>query len=84
MTVLHQRFVEDGTTPRDGTQADTTWKFVNKNGGPDRRFNNNRQLPVMLYGRIHLTSPRGLSWIIDLSVTKVADALASCLSRHPA
>jgi hypothetical protein len=35
------RFIEDGPVP------DTTWRFVNKNGTPDRRFDNNRRLPVM-------------------------------------
>jgi hypothetical protein len=41
-----QRFIEDGRVPMDGQQVDTTWRFVNVKGGPDRRFNNNRQLPV--------------------------------------
>ena len=27
--------------------VDTTWTCVNKDGGPDRRFNNNRPLPVV-------------------------------------
>src|SRR5205085_12261094 len=54
--VHHQRFIEESSTPRDGTQVGTTWKFVNKGGGPDRRFKDNRQLPVMLYGRVTLAS----------------------------
>ena len=82
--VRHQRFIEDGTPPRDGKQVGTTWKFVNKSGGPDRRFKDNRLLPVMLYGRVTLSSSRGLSWILDLSVTDVAESLVSCLIRHPA
>ena len=80
----HQRFIEDGTPPRDAKQVGTTWKFVNKGGGPDRRFKDNRQLPVMLYGRVTLSSSQGLSWILDLSVTDVADSLLSCLNGHPA
>jgi hypothetical protein len=46
------RFIEDGSVPRDGQQLDTTWRFVNVKGGPDRRYNDNRQLSVMLYGNI--------------------------------
>jgi hypothetical protein len=38
--------------PRDSTQVDTTWRFVNKNGGPDRRFNNNSQIPILQYGEV--------------------------------
>jgi DNA polymerase-3 subunit epsilon len=82
--VRHQQFIENGTPPRDAKQVGTTWKFVNKSGGPDRRFNNNRQLPVMLYGRVTLTSPHGLSWILDLSVTDIADSLVHSLNGHPA
>jgi hypothetical protein len=33
-----------------------TWKFVAKSGGPDRRFKNNRQLPVLLYDEMALSS----------------------------
>ena len=51
-----QRLIEDGAIPPHSTRVDTTWRFVKVDGGPDLRFNNNRQLPVMLYGRIELRS----------------------------
>ena len=69
--------------PRDARQVDTTWRFVNKNGGPDRRFKDNRQLPVMLYGESPSRVSHGLSWNLDLSVIDVADLLVSCLNGHP-
>jgi hypothetical protein len=78
-----QRFIEDGRPPRDARQVGTTWKFVNKGGGPDGRFKDNRQLPIMLYGRVVLSSPQGLSWILDLSVPSVAESLGSCLNHYP-
>jgi len=34
-----------------------TWQFVNKNGGPDRRYARNKQLSICEYGQIRLTSP---------------------------
>ena len=40
-----QRFIEDGPVPSDSRVLGHTWQYVNKSGGPDRRFNNNRQLP---------------------------------------
>jgi hypothetical protein len=40
------RFIEDESVPRDAKIVDQTWRYVNKQGGPDRRFNNNRQIPV--------------------------------------
>jgi hypothetical protein len=82
--VRHQRFIEDGTPPRDAVRVGTTWKYVNKGGGPDRRFKDNRQLPIMLYGRVTLSSSHGLSWILDLSITDTAEALVACLNNHPA
>ncbi|WP_274113590.1 hypothetical protein [Acidovorax benzenivorans] len=55
------RFIEHESVPRDATVVDHTWQFVNKKGGPDRRFKNNRQLPVCRYNRLHLSSGRGLN-----------------------
>ncbi|WP_433614499.1 DUF4236 domain-containing protein [Dactylosporangium sp. CA-139114] len=77
------RFIESGRVPRDGRQVDTTWQYVNAKGGPDRRFKDNRQLPVMVYGRLELRSPGGLRWIVDCSRTDAAEWLARAL-RPPA
>ncbi|TDE35441.1 hypothetical protein E1B25_17530 [Antarcticimicrobium sediminis] len=35
--------------PSDATMVGQTWKYVNKNGSPDRRFKDNRQLPICLF-----------------------------------
>lgn len=81
------RFIEDGSVPRDAQRVDTTWRYVNVKGGPDRRFNNNRQLPVMLYGRVTLTTSTGLRWIIEVSRTdssaRVAGALSAAKAPQP-
>lgn len=81
------RFIESVRPPRDGKQVDVTWQYVNVKGGPDRRFKNNRQLPVMLYGRMLLTSSSGLRWILDCShpqvAQQVADALCAAETPHP-
>lgn len=74
-----QRFIEDGRIPRDGQQIDTTWQYVNVNGGPDRRFKNNRRLPVMLYGRMTLTTGSGLRWIVDCSRLPLVDEAVTAL-----
>jgi hypothetical protein len=58
--VQESRFVEQGRLPNDSRQVGTTWQYVNKKGGPDRRFNNNRQIPVMQYGVIAFASNSGL------------------------
>ncbi len=74
------RFIESGAPPGDGTVVDTTWTYVNKDGGPDRRFNNNRQLPVMLYARVVLGTATGLYWIIQVSRYQAAEPLAQVIS----
>jgi hypothetical protein len=54
------QFIEHESVPGDATVVEHTWQFVNKKGGPDRRFKNNRQLPVCRVNRLHMASARGL------------------------
>lgn len=75
------RFIEDGWVPPDSRQVDTTWRFVNKSGGPDRRFNNNRQLAVMEYGSLELESATGLRIILHTSSAAAADGAARALNE---
>ncbi|MDL5156107.1 hypothetical protein [Actinomycetospora termitidis] len=70
-----QRFIESGAVPSDGRVVDYTWRFVNKSGGPDRRFKDNRQLPVLEYGRLTLDSPNGYSAVLDFSTPAAGGAL---------
>ena len=74
------RFVESDQVPRDATQVGTTWQYVNKKGGPDRRFSNNRQLPVMLYGELLLSSASGLRELFAMSTPAAAVTVVSALS----
>jgi hypothetical protein len=77
ITTAHQRFIESDSVPADTTIVDHTWKYVNKKGGPDRRFKDNRQLPIVLYGRLHLQTANGLNVIWDFSRPDAANALAA-------
>jgi hypothetical protein len=54
------RFTESGGTPGDAQQVGKVWAKSNKNGTRDRRFKDNRELPVMLYGELNLKAPGGL------------------------
>lgn len=65
--IRQTRFIEEGAVPEDAKVVDHTWQFVNKGGGPDRRFNNNRELPILLYEEVHFTSESGLNEVIHLS-----------------
>ena len=72
------RFVEDEHVMADATVVGRTWRYVNKDGGPDRRFNNNTQLPVMQYGVLVLTSSRGLNIHLNTSSAQASTAAAHC------
>jgi hypothetical protein len=77
------RFIETESVPRDGVQVDTTWQYVNVKGGPDRRYKNNRQLPIMQYGELELTSDTGLSWLLQCSKSDGYAGLAQVLMAAP-
>jgi len=68
------RFIEDEGIPSDGKQVGETWRYVNKNGSPDRRFSNNKQLPILLYGVINISSPSGLNLQFNCSNSEVPEA----------
>jgi len=71
------RFIEDQAQTSDSQQVGSTWRYVRKDGGPDRRFNNNRQLPVMLYGVVTAVSSGGLNLMLHTSNVAVASSFAT-------
>src|SRR5690606_14954571 len=56
-----QRFIETESIPSDSKIIDYTWEKVNKNGQPDRRFKDNRQIPVVAYGSLSIASNTGVN-----------------------
>jgi uncharacterized protein DUF4236 len=75
------RYIEEESVPQHATQVGTTWKYVNKSGGPDRRFKDNRQLPVMLYGLLSLSSKSGLKEIFQCSTPGVPKQITAALAQ---
>ena len=67
--------------PSDARIVDRTWKLVNKKGGPDRRFNNNRELPVVLYEDIYFSSKSGLNELIEISKVGVGDNFRKAITN---
>jgi hypothetical protein len=62
------------TAPSDARVIDCTWRYVNKRGGPDHRFHNNPQLPVIETGDLTFSSDSGLSGQLRFSNTGAAQA----------
>ena len=77
------RFIEDGTPPADAQVVDYTWKHPNKSGGPDRRFGDNRQLPICLYDVMHLSSNSGVNELMEFSRTGFVQPFSTALHELP-
>jgi hypothetical protein len=78
LSVEQDNFREDGPVPADATLIGTTWQFVNKNGTPDRRFNNNRQIPILAYSELTVQHPT-FSFILQFSKHQIAARAAAAL-----
>jgi len=77
------RFIETDRVPKDAQIVGHTWMHPNKSGGPDRRFKNNRQLPICLYETMLLTSRSGVNEAVQFSRCGVVRAFASGLRALP-
>jgi hypothetical protein len=73
------RFIETERVPADSVQVDTTWQYVNVKGGPDRRYKNNRKLPIMEYAEVSLRA-NGFQQILQFSNLGAAQAFAQRLN----
>jgi hypothetical protein len=77
--VSETRFLEDRDVPTDAKVVDRTWRYVDKEGGPDDRFRDNPEIPVVLYEQVHLTSPSGLNELFQVSKLGAGKALGESL-----
>jgi DNA polymerase-3 subunit epsilon len=59
------------------------WQYANVRGGPDRRFKNNKLLPVMLYSYVEFRSAQGLNWVLQLSRHDVASWCQQIIWARP-
>ncbi|HFQ7236805.1 TPA: DUF4236 domain-containing protein [Citrobacter braakii] len=67
INVGNSQFIESESVPRDALVVGRTWKYVNKSGGPDRRFKDNTEIPICLYENLSFTSHSGLNELLQLS-----------------
>lgn len=81
VTTDSSRFIESDPVPADARTVGETWKYVNKKGGPDRRFNDNRILPICLYEDMILKSDGGLRELVEISKVGTFAAFANALER---
>jgi len=74
-------FIEADSVPRDSQLVGQTWRYVNKNGGPDRRFKNNRQIPKILYQQMGIQGPGGLQKLLQVSLVADRSGFDATLDR---
>ena len=79
IAITSTQFIENSGVPRDSKVVGQTWQYVNKSGGPDRRFKDNRQLPIALYDEVHFSSDTGLNEVIQLSRSGAGTRLKSAV-----
>jgi hypothetical protein len=61
------RFFEEEAIPEDAEVVGRTWRYTRGDGSPDRRYTPNPQIPVILYGVLHITGPSGLDVRLQVS-----------------
>ncbi len=74
-------FIESEAAPKDAEIIGYTWQYVNKNGSPDKRYSNNRQLPRCHYGTLNFKSPTGLDVILYISNLKNAQQFSTIVQK---
>lgn len=62
-------FLEDEQVPKDARLLGKTYEHVNKDGSPDKRYKENRELSLVEYGFLSLYNPSGLDSLIVFSDT---------------
>jgi hypothetical protein len=78
------RFIEAlASVPTDAQKVDRTWQYVNVKGGPDRRYRDNPERAVMLYGQWEISSPGGLYWKVQTSAVSATNRLHESLMAAP-
>ncbi|KEO75433.1 DUF4236 domain-containing protein [Anditalea andensis] len=77
-----QKFIEEEGVPSDVQIFGTTWAKVNKNGTPDKRFRDNYEIPICLYGRLELKSNTGLNEVYLISNHEKAKHFSMMFERY--
>jgi len=76
-----QGFIESEQVPKDATVTGYTWQYVNKNGSPDKRYSNNRQLPRCSYGVLKFSSPNGFDVMLYISNVNNASSFKTLVTN---
>jgi hypothetical protein len=84
LTILQKnvKFIEEQRIAPESKKVGRTWRFVNIDGGPDRRFKYNRELPMLLYSELSLKSTNVIDAVILLSKPDVGSQLERAIHSY--
>jgi hypothetical protein len=71
----------EGAVPHDAKIVGQSWHYVNKNGGPDRRFKNNYVVQIVKVAVLTLQSSTGLEIVLQATATKAAFQAVDALHK---
>jgi hypothetical protein len=74
-------FTETDMLPADAQVVGTTWAKANKNGSRDRRFANNRELPILRYGSLGLSTSGGMNEVFMFSDAEASYRFATAANE---
>jgi len=78
--VLDKQFVTM-SVPHGVTPVGYTWQYVNKNGGPDRRFNDNFQIPIIDVTELDFHFPDGQQVHTAFTDSRAVEAFESAMNE---
>lgn len=81
VSISTTQFIEGDNVPKDANIVDYTWQYVNKSGGPDKRFKDNKKIPICEYEVIDLNSNTGLQEKIHASKVGLFKGFSSSLEK---
>lgn len=76
---VRTNFIEHERVPGDSEVVGHTWLKANKDGSPDRRFADNRQIPVCQYATLGIESLSGVEEQYLISNVPAAEAFANAM-----
>ena len=82
INVHQQQFLEEERIPSDTRIIGKTWKKVNKNGTPDKRFKDNYEISIVRYAGIEIKSGTGLNEAYAVSSYEKAEEFISALIEY--
>ena len=77
-----ESFVEDGLVPNDAPIIGYNWLYTNRNGSPDQRFAQNRQIPVVQYTNVTLRSSNGMTVEFQVSSPIAAEKFVHLINSR--